>query len=85
MTLPTLFPLARCRLPIALLVLLLGWLWPVPTGRAGAPQEELSRSQHRWVERTLARMTREEKVGQLLMIPYYGGFANTESEEFRRL
>ncbi|MFQ5723732.1 MAG: glycoside hydrolase family 3 N-terminal domain-containing protein [Terriglobia bacterium] len=85
MTLPTLSPLARCRLPIAFLVLLLGWLWPVPTGRADAPQEELSRSQRRWVERTLERMTREEKVGQLLMVPYYGGFANTESEEFRRL
>src|SRR3990172_5401115 len=30
-------------------------------------------------------MSLDEKIGQLLMVPYYGGFASTDSEEFLRL
>jgi beta-glucosidase-like glycosyl hydrolase/CubicO group peptidase (beta-lactamase class C family) len=45
----------------------------------------LSRAGERWVERTLRRMTLEEKIGQLLMVFYYGGFTSTESEAYREL
>src|SRR3990170_4160431 len=65
-------------------LLLLSWLL-VPAAIAEAPEQKFSRSDDRWVKRTLERMTLDEKVGQLLMVPYYGGFANTDSEEFLRL
>lgn len=39
----------------------------------------------RWAERTLAAMSLEEKLGQLLMVFYYGGFTSTESDEYREL
>ncbi len=54
-------------------------------GRAQRDEERLPRHAERWVKRTLGRMTLEQKVGQLLMVPYFGGFTNTESEDFRRL
>ena len=38
-----------------------------------------------WVRNTLEKMTLAEKLGQLLMVPYYGGFTSTDSAEFRRL
>ena len=47
--------------------------------------KQLPRAARRWVERTLKRLTLEEKVGQLLMVPYFGAFSNNESEEFARL
>jgi beta-glucosidase-like glycosyl hydrolase len=37
------------------------------------------------VERTLERMTLEQKIGQLLMVPYFGNFTAEDSPEFRRL
>jgi beta-N-acetylhexosaminidase len=38
-----------------------------------------------WVRQTLAGMTLEEKIGQLVMVACYGGFCPVESEEFLRL
>jgi beta-glucosidase-like glycosyl hydrolase/CubicO group peptidase (beta-lactamase class C family) len=38
-----------------------------------------------WVRHTLAGMTLEEKIGQLVMVACYGGFLPVEGEEFRRL
>ena len=38
-----------------------------------------------WARSTLRKMTLDEKLGQLLMIPYFGGFTSTESSEFQRL
>ncbi|MBI4467590.1 MAG: serine hydrolase [Acidobacteria bacterium] len=64
--------------------LLLG-LWLIPVRVATGPEPDLSRSERRWVKRQLERMTREEKIGQLLMVPYFGSFSNTEGEEFQRL
>src|ERR1700683_932238 len=39
----------------------------------------------RWVQRTLAGMSLEEKLGQLLVVNFFGGFTSADSEEFRRL
>src|SRR5581483_8294029 len=38
-----------------------------------------------WVKKTLKKMTLEEKLGQLMMIPFFGGFTPTDSEELREL
>ena len=65
-------------------LLLLSWLL-LPAALAEAPEQKLARSDDRWVRRTLERMSLDEKIGQLLMVPYYGGFASTDSEEFLRL
>src|SRR3989338_7024974 len=65
-------------------LLLLTWFL-LPAALAEAPEQKLARSDDRWVRRTLERMSLDEKIGQLLMVPYYGGFANTDSEEFLRL
>src|SRR5579863_2778526 len=38
-----------------------------------------------WVKQTLGRMSLEEKLGQLLMVPFFGGFKSTESAEYEEL
>src|SRR5690349_2208077 len=45
----------------------------------------LSRDAEAWVKRTLAKMTLEEKLGQLLMLPFYGEFTSADSPDFRGL
>ncbi|MGH9862268.1 MAG: glycoside hydrolase family 3 N-terminal domain-containing protein, partial [Candidatus Acidiferrales bacterium] len=58
----------------------------IPTlAEENEPRPKLSRQGERWVKRTLERMTLEEKIGQLLMVPYFGDFSNVESEEFEKL
>ena len=39
----------------------------------------------KWVESTLKKMSLEEKLGQLLVVHYYGGFLSTESEAYKNL
>ena len=38
-----------------------------------------------WVKRTLAKMTLEEKLGQLVMLPFHGEFVSLESAEYREI
>jgi beta-N-acetylhexosaminidase len=45
----------------------------------------LSRDAEVWVKRTLAKMTLEEKLGQLVMLPFYGEFTSADSPHFREL
>jgi beta-glucosidase-like glycosyl hydrolase/CubicO group peptidase (beta-lactamase class C family) len=56
-------------------------------GAAQAPEpsarKPLSRSAERWVQQTLKKMTVEEKIGQLLMVYYFGGFTSQESELYK--
>ncbi|MFQ5927099.1 MAG: glycoside hydrolase family 3 N-terminal domain-containing protein [Terriglobia bacterium] len=52
---------------------------------AGVGRNELPRSAEHWVQRTLERMTLEEKIGQLLMVRYHGAYASSDSETFERL
>jgi beta-glucosidase-like glycosyl hydrolase/CubicO group peptidase (beta-lactamase class C family) len=35
-----------------------------------------------WAERTLKKMTLREKLGQMLMVPFFGGFASSEGAEY---
>jgi len=39
-------------------------------------------SRSSWIEKTLARMTLREKIGQLLMVPFFGGFSSAENSEY---
>jgi beta-glucosidase-like glycosyl hydrolase/CubicO group peptidase (beta-lactamase class C family) len=38
-----------------------------------------------WVEKTLKKMTLREKIGQMLIVYYFGVFTSTESSEYRDL
>ena len=48
-------------------------------------KKELTPTAKAWVETTLKKMTLDEKVGQLMMIFYFGGFTSTESDEYKEL
>jgi beta-N-acetylhexosaminidase len=39
----------------------------------------------RWVKRTLAKTTLREKLGQMLMVPFFGGFLPSGSAEYREV
>ncbi|MDE3170618.1 MAG: beta-N-acetylglucosaminidase, partial [Acidobacteriota bacterium] len=43
----------------------------------------LSAAGHSWVERTLAKLTLREKIGQMLMVPFFGGFQAAGSDEYK--
>lgn len=79
------FSLSRTCLGFLLLLLVLFGLFGLPTDTAAPARKELPRSAERWVERTLQQMTLEEKIGQLLMVPYYGGYASSDSAAFEQL
>ena len=50
------------------------------------PAKKKPRSQaERWVLRTLDSLSLEEKLGQLLVVNFFGGFTSADSEEYRRL
>ncbi len=73
------------RTACLLLFFLLLPLNATPAFAQGDSGKQLPRAARRWVERTLKRLTLEEKVGQLLMVPYFGAFSNNKSDEFARL
>jgi beta-glucosidase-like glycosyl hydrolase/CubicO group peptidase (beta-lactamase class C family) len=66
-------------------VLLLFMAYPARTQKAFLPPAKLTREAEKWVEKTLKKMTLEEKLGQLIMVFYYGGFLSTESEQYKEL
>lgn len=75
----------RSRLA-ALLVLLLVLVTPgIHPQDSKPPLKKLSAAAARWVERTLKRMTTDEKVGQVIFPTYFGAFYSTESEDYQEL
>lgn len=42
-----------------------------------------ARNGRAWIERVLARMSLREKIGQMLMVPFFGGFQSVDSVEFK--
>lgn len=48
-------------------------------------RRRLSPDAEAWVKRTLAKMTIEEKLGQLVMLSFQGEFTSSDSGEFRQL
>jgi beta-N-acetylhexosaminidase len=53
--------------------------------RAGSVDPALDRDAERWVERTLGRMTLEEKIGQVLVPSFDSTYLATDSDAFERL
>ena len=70
---------------MTLLCLLAAGLAALSTGGADDSDRKLPRHAERWAKRTLERMSLEEKVGQLLMITYFGDFTSVDSPEYQRL
>lgn len=58
-----------------------------PSSRANkkTPAKSRAAGSTTWVESTLRKMTLEEKIGQMLIPYYFGGFTSTESPEFKEL
>lgn len=46
---------------------------------------QLSENDRKWVDKTLKEMTLDEKIGQLIMVPFSGRFVNLKSEYFQEL
>ncbi|MGB6198491.1 MAG: glycoside hydrolase family 3 N-terminal domain-containing protein, partial [Candidatus Acidiferrales bacterium] len=57
---------------------------PKQTASARVPAVD-STANERWVRDTLAKMTLDQKLGQLLVVYYYGGFTQADSPEHREL
>jgi beta-glucosidase-like glycosyl hydrolase len=75
----------RSRLA-ALLVLLLVLVTPSTHPQdSKSPPKKLSVAAERWIERTLKRMTTDEKIGQVVFPTYFGAFYSAESEGYREL
>ncbi len=70
---------------LLLLTALLLMAHPGRTDRGSRPKVKLSADAEKWVAQTLKKMTLEEKLGQLLVVYYFGGFVSTESDEYRQL
>src|SRR5271154_1768098 len=45
----------------------------------------LSPAARKWVDETFARLSTEEKIGQLVFPTYFGAFESTESHDFKEL
>jgi beta-glucosidase-like glycosyl hydrolase/CubicO group peptidase (beta-lactamase class C family) len=59
-----------------------------PSARAQKKSQATRRPQaspQGWVEQTLKKMTVREKLGQMLMVYYFGVFTSTESTEYKEL
>src|SRR5271169_6176207 len=59
-----------------------------PSGRSAQSSPAKSRrasSDSAWVEKTLKGMSLQEKLGQLLVVYFYGEFTSTESTEYKDL
>ena len=58
---------------------------PGRTEKPAHAKAKLSSDAEKWVAQTLKKMTLEEKLGQLLLVYYFGGFLSTESEQYQQL
>ncbi len=70
---------------LPLLPALLLMAHPGRTDKSAHPKAKLSAASEKWVAQTLKKMTLEEKLGQLLLVYYFGGFLSTESEPYQQL
>ena len=57
----------------------------LPRPKVTRSSTRLSADSEKWVTQTLKKMTLEEKLGQLLMVFYFGGFLSVESEPYKAL
>jgi len=71
----------KSLIPTILVVFMAGCLTAVK------PVEEPDRlaDQQKWVEKTMKKMSLEEKIGQLVIVRYHGEFYNRQDEDFKQL
>lgn len=69
---------------LALAIILLMSLSARAQKKSSAKSRRTGRSSA-WVERTLKKMTLREKIGQMLMVYYYGVFNSTESPDYKQM
>ena len=75
----------RERWPLLLIVLLLLMAHPGRAQKSAAKPAKATSDAEKWVASTLKKMTLEEKLGQLIMVQYFGGFLSTESDAYKNL
>lgn len=56
-----------------------------PSMKAEGKYFKLSEGEREWVEKTLRGMSLDEKIGQLMMVPFSGRFVNLKSDYFQEL
>ena len=83
---PLIIPRGNMRERGILAIVLLLLMTPSVTARQKTTAKPRRvRIDNRWVEKTLKKMTLEEKLGQLVMIYYWGRFTSTESPAYQEL
>ncbi|HEV2298678.1 MAG TPA: glycoside hydrolase family 3 N-terminal domain-containing protein [Candidatus Acidoferrales bacterium] len=79
----------RSKVPRIALALILATFLPMsPPAKAQkkpAAKASVSRADDQWAAATLKKMTLEEKLGQLVMVYYWGRFTSTDSPEYQDL
>lgn len=50
-----------------------------------AQNQKINKNQTKWVEQTLRKMTLREKIGQMMVMPLNGEFANIDSDKFKEM
>lgn len=73
------------KLRIFLFLTLLAFLITNPSMKAQGKYFQLSEDERGWVEKTLKGMSLDDKIGQLIMVPFSGKFVNLKSDYFRKL
>jgi beta-N-acetylhexosaminidase len=53
--------------------------------RKTAPRKKSASANAKWIQQTPSRMSLAEKLGQLLMVPFFGRFTSTDSAEYNEL
>ncbi len=70
---------------LALALVLPALLCPRSLTAQSKPASRRERDAAKWARKTLKKMSLDEKIGQLFLVSYFGGFTSTESEEYRNL
>ncbi|MGH9731877.1 MAG: hypothetical protein ACRD4A_09260, partial [Candidatus Acidiferrales bacterium] len=70
---------------IAVIIILLLMTPAVKAQKRRASKPRRAPVDNAWVEKTLKKMTLEEKLGQMVMIYYWGRFTSTESPDYEEL
>jgi beta-N-acetylhexosaminidase len=73
------------RRGLAALALLLLMTSSLRAQKSSATPSRRPASRSAWVSQTLRKMTLREKLGQMLMVPYFGAFTSAESLEYKEL
>lgn len=77
--------LASLLLSVSLAVLRSAEVIMAQSGEASPPFSKLTPAQQSWVDQTFARMTLDEKIGQLIFPAASGVFTNQESDAFQKI